>query len=306
DGTITKVEFYNGNVLLGVASTAPYTYTIANAAAGSYSLRAVATDNIGSAVGSETITIHVNSTETLGTGLTGTYFNNMYLSPPQVLKRNDPTVNFEWGTGSPLNGVVSINNFSVRWTGKVLAPVTGTYTFSVQGDDGVRLTVGGSVLINNFTYKNTIDQGTISLVGGQKYDINLEYFEGGGSATVILKWAYPGQALTVVPQIKLYPSESVPSARIDLDNDKQSDYELTLYPNPTSQYLNIHVPALTALVQVSVMKIDGSEAVLEQEFHNALGEMTLPVDHLENGVYLVSISHDGYTLKEKLVVRKGN
>ncbi|MGG8496755.1 Ig-like domain-containing protein [Tenacibaculum sp. TC6] len=45
DGTVTKVEFFNGVSKLGEDTTSPYSFAISNAQAGSYSLTAVATDN---------------------------------------------------------------------------------------------------------------------------------------------------------------------------------------------------------------------------------------------------------------------
>ncbi len=45
DGSVSKVEFYNGTIKLGEDVTSPYSYTWNNAANGSYSLTAVATDN---------------------------------------------------------------------------------------------------------------------------------------------------------------------------------------------------------------------------------------------------------------------
>ena len=47
DGTIVKVEFYNGATKLGEDLTSPYTFAWSNVAAGSYNLTAVATDNAG-------------------------------------------------------------------------------------------------------------------------------------------------------------------------------------------------------------------------------------------------------------------
>jgi hypothetical protein len=58
-GSISKVEFFNGTTLLGTATTAPYTVTIANAAAGSYSLTAEAFDAAGKAVTSASVPITV-------------------------------------------------------------------------------------------------------------------------------------------------------------------------------------------------------------------------------------------------------
>ena len=47
DGTISKVEFYNGTTLLGSATTVPYAYTWTPVPGGSYSITARAYDNLG-------------------------------------------------------------------------------------------------------------------------------------------------------------------------------------------------------------------------------------------------------------------
>ena len=74
-----------------------------------------------------------------GTGLQAQYYNdhsegayplaNPFAGTP-VLTRTDPTVDFSWGEGSP-GSPVDANNFSVKWTGQLKAPVSGTYTFTV-------------------------------------------------------------------------------------------------------------------------------------------------------------------------------
>ncbi|WP_438712579.1 Ig-like domain-containing protein [Aquimarina muelleri] len=57
DGTVSKVEFYDGSVKLGEDTTTPYTYTISNAQSASYSLTAVATDNDNNQTTSEGVTV---------------------------------------------------------------------------------------------------------------------------------------------------------------------------------------------------------------------------------------------------------
>jgi hypothetical protein len=47
DGTVTKVEFFNGAAKLGEDTTAPYSFTWSSVAAGTYTLTARATDNLG-------------------------------------------------------------------------------------------------------------------------------------------------------------------------------------------------------------------------------------------------------------------
>lgn len=61
DGSVTKVEFYNGSVKLGQATSSPYSYTWTNVTAGNYTLSAKATDNAG-AVTTATVAIVVNGT----------------------------------------------------------------------------------------------------------------------------------------------------------------------------------------------------------------------------------------------------
>ena len=59
-----------------------------------------------------------------------------------MLTRTDATVDFYWGTGSPGSPVTS-DFFSAKWAGKLKPPATTSYTFTVTGDDGVRLFING-------------------------------------------------------------------------------------------------------------------------------------------------------------------
>ena len=124
-------------------------------------------------------------------GLIGEYCERDTANPFQnlLLKRLDPTVNFNWGTGSP-DPAVPADGFMVRWTGQVEAPATATYTFHTQTDDGVRLWVNNVQLIDAWVDQgNTHYSGDIKLTAGQRYDIRLEYYENGGDAVCQLSWS---------------------------------------------------------------------------------------------------------------------
>ena len=60
DGTISRVEFFNGNTKIGEALTAPYTYSWTNVSAGTYTITAIAHDNTGEQTTSESVVIRVN------------------------------------------------------------------------------------------------------------------------------------------------------------------------------------------------------------------------------------------------------
>ena len=61
DGTVSKVEFFNGSTLLGTSTASPYTMVWSNVTAGSYSLTAKATDDKGASTTSSSVAISVNA-----------------------------------------------------------------------------------------------------------------------------------------------------------------------------------------------------------------------------------------------------
>jgi chitinase len=59
DGTVTRVEFFNGTTKLGEDTTAPYTTNWNVGAAGTYTITARATDNSGATTTSSAVTVTV-------------------------------------------------------------------------------------------------------------------------------------------------------------------------------------------------------------------------------------------------------
>lgn len=137
-----------------------------------------------------------------GNGLTGAYFPRRDLTGTPV-SRVDATVNFDWGRNSPA-ATIPADNFSVRWTGQVQAQFSGTTAFHALADDGVRLWVNNVLVVDRWVSNAGEASGSISLVGGQKYSIRMEYFEKSSRAAARLSWSHASQAKQVIPQARLY------------------------------------------------------------------------------------------------------
>lgn len=122
--------------------------------------------------------------------LVGTYYANTYLTNA-VFSRNDGTINFSWGTGSP-DPRIPADNFSVRWTGKVVTEFAGTYTFYTYTDDGVRLWVDNQLLIDSWVGQSPTEHtNNIYLDAGIAHDLVVEYFEATGGALAQVSWSGP-------------------------------------------------------------------------------------------------------------------
>jgi beta-glucosidase len=145
-----------------------------------------------------------------GEGLKGDYYNNMGLSGSPVLTRNDTTVDFDWGAGSPAP-TVNADGFSVRWTGKIIPRKTGIHEIGVASDDGAKLWVNGTQLVDAwYDQGTTTNTGTINLVAGIAYNITFEYYENGQNATARLVWLEPdGENTMLADAVQLASTSDV-------------------------------------------------------------------------------------------------
>jgi hypothetical protein len=118
----------------------------------------------------------------------GQYFTNPWLIGYPAITRPEAAVDFNWGTGSPATGIPA-DNFSARWTRKLVLPTPRTLTFSLRTDDGARLWVDGQLVLDRWydQVATTTHQVQVAL-GAGVHPVVLEYYEHGGLAAVALTW----------------------------------------------------------------------------------------------------------------------
>jgi glucose/arabinose dehydrogenase len=112
-----------------------------------------------------------------------------------TLARQEPTIDHDWGVGSPAPGV-DTDHFVARWTGTMsFAP--GEYEFRTTTDDGVRLSIDGVTVINSWVDQAATDHTARLLLGGGPHAVVMEYYEHGGDALARLTWSQVGDLPTV-------------------------------------------------------------------------------------------------------------
>jgi hypothetical protein len=114
------------------------------------------------------------------------YFSNVNLSGAAMVVRNDASLDFNWGRGTPAQAVPA-DNFSARWT-RTLGFEAATYRFHVLADDGARLWIDDQLLIDEWRDGSSREvTREVALAQGARR-LRLEYYERSGDARVSLWW----------------------------------------------------------------------------------------------------------------------
>ncbi|WP_318309495.1 PA14 domain-containing protein [Flagellimonas crocea] len=113
------------------------------------------------------------------------------------------------------------DNFSIRYTGFIQIDTQGSYTFFTNSDDGSKLYIDGTEVVNNDGGHGTQERsGSIVLTTGL-HDIRVLYFENGGGESLTVQYQGPSLSKRNIPFSKLYSTCSVGAP--DLDGDGIDD-----------------------------------------------------------------------------------
>jgi PA14 domain-containing protein len=123
------------------------------------------------------------------------YYANRTLSGTPTFSRCETAIDYNWGSGGPGNGLGS-DNFSVRWTGQFDFGA-GDHTFTATSDDGIRLWVGGSLLVDKWIDQPATTYTATRTMTAGTHEVRVEYYEYGGEAVAQVSWV--GGASNVAP-----------------------------------------------------------------------------------------------------------
>ena len=147
---------------------------------------------------------HAGAAAAPRTGLAATYYDTASFKVKK-LQRVDQRINFTWGAKSP-SARIARDTFSARWTGFVVAPRAGRYTFTTRASDGVRVWIDGKLRINRWSRTAPARASTAALrLARGRHAIRIDYYEHTGHAQMQLLWSGPGFRTPVVPPARLVP-----------------------------------------------------------------------------------------------------
>ena len=236
DGSIAKVEFYNGTQKLGEDLTTPYTFSWNNVIAGKYLVTAIATDNESEKKTSAGVTIFVTGkiTRDYWSGISGNLVS--YIPQSQTPTSTSQLTIFEGPTNTE-------TNYGTRIRGYVVAPTTGNYIFWIASNDHSELrlstneeplnkgdaiaSVTGATNVREWTKYPSQKSVAKTLTAGQRYYIEALHKQGMGSANIAVGWTLPsGTEEKPIPGVRLMPYEasanSAPVASISSPSDGQT------------------------------------------------------------------------------------
>ncbi len=311
DGSISKVDFYNGATLLATDNTAPYTYTATGFGVGSYSITARATDNVGAVTTSSAVTVSVTSVVVANNppivSITEPANNGNFTAPATVVITANATdsdgsitkVDFYNGT------TLLTNDFTAPYTYTITNLTAGTYTITARATDNSGTgTTSSAVAINVIASANACSSiaqyvenggyvvGSKVKNAGRQFTCKPYPYSGWCNGA---SWAY-GPGVGSYWQDAWVDNGSC-TARLGAveETASYSSTEITLVPNPVLDVLTFN------LMQTSTVRIFNAQGVEVVSETVVEPNETIQLSKLPAGIYQVRIDSGDVIFMKKIV-----
>lgn len=140
-------------------------------------------------------------------GLNGTYYRQKYWSGEPFSTAVDQTFDLQrMSTEFPSITI----NYSIRWTGFLRVPRTGTYVFATASDDDSYLHLDGKLLIDNGGIHGLVEQTQAIRLTKGLHPITIEYSQSFGVAALAVYWTRPGGSREMLSSDVLYTAPISP------------------------------------------------------------------------------------------------
>ncbi|MDL2143844.1 Ig-like domain-containing protein [Flavobacterium tructae] len=296
DGTISKVEFYNGATLLSTATTSPYTYNWEKVSAGTYQIVAKATDNTGNVTSSAPVIIVAKTNPTIS--MISSSENNQVVDTGKDLlftfNVTDPDAVLSYIIIKDNGEIISTINKSPYLS--VLTNISsGDHYFTAIAvlENGTEYTFANLNIVSKNCKSMAWNISTDYLIGDQVIYQNIIY-----RALIINKNKQPNQDQSTWSKIGICENLAV-------ENPPVLKPKYILYPNPCTTHFNIKfIDCAGKSFYYSIMDVNG-RIVREQKsepINNDIFEKEVTIQGLPSGTYIVHIHLNEKIYSEKIII----
>ncbi|MFL5729656.1 MAG: Ig-like domain-containing protein [Cytophagaceae bacterium] len=299
DGSISRVEFYNGSTLLATKTAAPYSYSWTGVAAGSYTVVAKAYDNsTGTASASATITVNgVAVNQNPAVSLTSPSNGANFTAPATIsisatASDADGSISkVEFYNGSTLLATITAAPYSYSWAGVA----AGSYSITAKAYDN---TTGTASAIASITVKAAGGNCTAaawSAAGIYTPPMTVSY----NGHTYQAKWWTQGEQPDTHTGVGLSWQDlgACGSARYAAISTVNTETE-KVSPNPASdvQSVELSVESLMEAEQ-SLSIFSSSGSLLRSEnvsLQSGFNKLNIDISQLQEGMYILKIGQKAF------------
>ncbi len=301
DGTITKVEFYQGNQKLGEDNTAPYEITWENVQLGDYTISATATDDDGATATSLGIDIAVGVS----------YALNVTIAGEGTVSRNPDGESYDENTVVSLFATPATGYLFDGWSGD-LSGRQNPMSITMDAEKNVTA---------NFVAASTYTL-TTSVVGEGTIEVTPEAdrYEEGAVVTLTAipdgELAFAGWSGDITgseDQIEITMTQDFSVIAtfgevLSVDVNDHNPYDLTVFPNPISAKAIIEFnssqsdSAKLTIHDISGKQVDELKIACPGSTRQQI-QWTAPRD-LESGIYLIKLHADKITVHTRILLKR--
>lgn len=334
NGSVSKVEFYNGNTLLATDNNAPYSYTWNNISGGNYTVSARVFDDV-QAVSTDQIIFSVVDPNIAPTvSLTNPNNNQAFVTPTNIVLSANATdsdggvTKVEFYNGVTLLGTDATPPYSFAWSNIE----AGNYVITAKAYDDETSTTSSSVLISVANPVILNVDPTVSLISplsNESFEASrnisitadakdtdgtitkVEFYEG---ITLLGTSIAPPYLYTIVDveegsyilTAKVYDNDGAITTSAEVEIQVVSTVSgfgygtnkssLIIYPNPVNTLLFIGEVATFNTAHVAIYDVRGNLILSKDMLSNELD-----VSSLEVGIYVLELSTEQGTRTTKLI-----
>jgi beta-glucosidase len=163
------------------------------------------------------------------------YFENKTLEGEPKVTTEVKTIDFEFGSKTPIAEGMKPGQCSARYRATITPAQTRLYSFFTHADDGARVLIDGKALIDDWSdHAERTRAADVTLEQGKKYEVVIEYYDGGGAAIFKFGCGPKAPAFEEAELAAIHAADTV-VACVGFNSENESEGSDRTYELPSGQ-----------------------------------------------------------------------